>query len=88
MKRHTPGPWEALPPETSHGHWRVLRAGTSGVNEHRVALSCCPADARLIAAAPDLLALLQALYNDASVDLAAWGLAVRQVIANATGETE
>lgn len=63
MSSHTPGPWEALPPETSHGHYRVLRQGTAGVNEHRVALSCCEADAHLIAVAPDLLELLEEWFE-------------------------
>lgn len=58
--KHTPGPWEAKnfcsPPETSYvvdSHGELLVGATKKIN---------PADARLIAAAPDLLwALNQAI---------------------------
>lgn len=57
MTEHTPGPWEAYKtsPTDSHG-WGVA-AGSRGCITCSVAHE---ADARLIAAAPDLLAALEA----------------------------
>lgn len=87
---HTPGPWEALPPETSHAHYRVVRHRTAGINEHRIALSCCKADARLIAAAPELLEALELFAKLAEAQDLLMPLhqqkQVRDAIAKARGE--
>lgn len=58
--KHTPGPWYAVHPDHAHGWWIVSKdlegddcldaSGDGGFNE---------GDARLIAAAPDLLEALE-----------------------------
>ena len=66
MSKHTPGPWQIEgdfiegPPTTKHGLSVMIASVYGGYSEHK-------ADASLIAAAPDLLATLEALvvrYND------------------------
>lgn len=63
MAEHTPGPWTVVPPLKGERRWMV-RTGTTGwvgPNE---------ADARLIAAAPDLLTAAKRLvecYTNPSV---------------------
>ena len=81
---HTPGPWTAFPRETADGHDRVV-AGPPGPNETRVALTRHFPNARLIAAAPDLLAALEhiATLGDVNADEAP-GVA-RAAIAKAKG---
>ena len=63
---HTPGPWgHERTPESSHWDWKVTmpRKGTQhpyiGIDT-----DCAEADARLIAAAPDLLAACIAYIED------------------------
>lgn len=99
-QKHTPGPWTYLPPddefENGHlfsedkGHGGFLCAFVAGIEN--------PADASLIASAPDLLEALQAVvpeleYMAVGMTHAAWKTAevrkrldsVRAVIAKATG---
>lgn len=87
MTNHTPGPWAANPDGLIHAgknRLHIAQAATIGMG-HAAA-----ANARLMAAAPDLLAALQKLVR--AIDRApanfADGLAdqAREVIAKATGE--
>lgn len=64
MSNHTPGPWES--PETD-GHWRVICSRING--KRRTIAQVCKGDrrdanARLIAAAPELLVALELLTAD------------------------
>jgi hypothetical protein len=86
---HTPGPWTL---DTCWNGWMLLANGRDVTTEP---FDCEYADARLIAAAPDLLATLQALHAchrgfSSSPD---WGAlddearaAAESAIAKATGE--
>ena len=60
MKPHTPGPWTAIPDDTGdEREWYVVTE-----EEGVLALSVSEeADARLIAAAPDLLAALKEMVT-------------------------
>ena len=87
MSKHTPGPWSAEPtPQSSYWDWKV------NVSRFYIGIDTphSEADARLIAAAPELLAALRSMV--AAVDRqpresALDGLAdsAREVIAKATG---
>ena len=87
MKTHTPGPWIAIPTTAISRNANTLRMDvvtTSGEwNPAFVAGDILPADAHLIAAAPDLLAALERLAHpmadDEDLDYA------REVIAKAKG---
>ena len=61
MSKHTPGPWTAIPDDTGdEREWYVVTE-----EEGVLALSVSEeADARLIAAAPDLLAALKFVSTD------------------------
>jgi hypothetical protein len=63
MSAHTPGPW-ALDPCASG--WTLIANGQDITSEP---FDACDADARLIAAAPELLAALQAILHDTTHDL-------------------
>ena len=62
--KHTPGPWVARPDPNAfmHDDWCV-GIGESLANIDKVAV-CSEKDARLIAAAPDLLEIATRLVND------------------------
>lgn len=67
MTQHTPGPWEPtlgqVPPESvwnQHGFARICRL-SDRYDSGPLSNSTITANARLIAAAPDLLAALEAL---------------------------
>lgn len=86
MTNHTPGPWAANPDGLIHAgknRLHIAQAATIGMGH------AAEGNARLIAAAPDLLAALQKLVR--AIDRApanfADGLAdqAREVIAKATG---
>jgi hypothetical protein len=87
MKTHTPGPWLAIPTTAISRNANTVRMDvvtTSGEwNPAFVAGDILPSDARLIAAAPDLLAALERLAHpmadDEDLDYA------REVIAKAKG---
>lgn len=55
---HTPGPWRLIPPEEGHHTPLVQRGTEGGFSVLGVSRDRELADARLIAAAPDLLAAL------------------------------
>jgi hypothetical protein len=86
--RHTPGPWAVFE--------RGIRAGSICTIVHRVKWWACGLDeseemanARLIAASPDLLSALQDLLNDDAkecIPSKKWDKA-RAAIAKATGDT-
>ena len=90
MSGYTPGPWMQ---NGTHGHRFI---GPADNEEGCVAIACkvdgrsgykeMMANAQLIAAAPDLLAALENLENDAGqIPDAAWKM-VKDAIARATGE--
>jgi len=69
--KHTPGPWVHRPGQTD-GHWIIGLPndipeciGLRGDEYMCVSGICTEPDARLIAAAPELLEALQALVSDA-----------------------
>ena len=85
MNKHTPGPWKVIP---SWGDWTI-----EGPNKEEIIFQDGPyqtptiwlENARLIAAAPDMLEALQNLENDdGSMPKSAWNL-VQNAIAKATG---
>jgi hypothetical protein len=57
MSAHTPGPWE-LRQSTRHGYWFIDYPQQEG-SATLTKLDCDEADARLIAAAPELLEALK-----------------------------
>lgn len=90
MSKHTPGPWEAIPPKKTGKHWKVGahgKLGGSGSAAGATALwfvaqidNGAPGDtleteganARLIAAAPDLLAAAKAMFELAHLAGCLW----------------
>lgn len=68
VSKHTPGPWKTIP--SPHG--RKYRCVQFGTDETYTSLEMLPADARLVAAAPDLLAALRELlprgWRDGTMD--------------------
>ena len=63
MSGHTPGPWNV---DEKHAHPQALRvlAGRQVIADVNVYTFACGDNARLIAAAPELLALLKLLRDD------------------------
>ena len=67
--KHTPGPWEAHYPEGSNGYWyiepdsRPNGTGRIATAYHADTPEQVASNARLIAAAPDLLVALEELYT-------------------------
>ena len=60
MSAHTAGPWKVIP--SPHGaKYKCVQLGS---DDTYTTLEMVPADARLIAAAPDLLEALHMLYRD------------------------
>lgn len=74
---HTPGPWEYVPDEDIPGHREPdrVKAGKYWILQTNSSVSYVSnettANARLIAAAPDLLAALELLVSDCA-DYPAW----------------
>lgn len=72
---HTPGPWTAIPPINEPGHylqtWGVTAesdpeaviASVNGLPDEDIDFSVVEADARLIAAAPDILEALEQMLR-------------------------
>jgi len=62
VKPHTPGPWSAIPDsgEDHEGDWYILTD-----EEEAIATGLSEPDARLIAAAPDLLAVCKRMVAEA-----------------------
>lgn len=91
MSKHTPGPWsiQRQNPSPTTGEWMVAGKSPGYLAEVRDCGSGpVEANARLIAAAPDLLEALEALIT--AVDASMYGMAIhnaRAAIAKAKGET-
>lgn len=90
MSGHTKGPWKAL--EGPYG-MQIHADNDSGFNPWIANMKCesCPAqeeaNARLIAAAPDMLEALENIENDDEhMPLSAWKL-IQDAIAAAKGES-
>jgi hypothetical protein len=93
MSEHTPGSWRV---EKAHDLWAEIRSGY-GLSNFMIADCVNPANARLIAAAPDLLEALEfmlSVFNETYPDVAddeedreAWAKA-RAAIKKATGEQQ
>jgi hypothetical protein len=66
-EQHTPGPWKVIPP--GHGHATEYLCVQFGADETYTSLELKPADARLCAAAPELLAALKRLEATVKPDL-------------------
>lgn len=66
LTTHTPGPWKVIPP--GHGHHTEYLCVQYGADEMYTSLEMLPADARLCAAAPDLLEALKNLLRDEKLD--------------------
>jgi hypothetical protein len=64
--KHTPAPWRAEP---FAGRWNVWPISKRKPNGSAVAYDCTEADARLIAAAPDLLEALRLAVRQNSHDM-------------------
>jgi hypothetical protein len=82
MKQHTPGPWEFLPPDD--GNCGAITAKTGWICDFAEEPS--DANARLIAAAPDLLEALQHLMVAHGEQLDYAFQQAQEAIAKATGE--
>lgn len=59
MAKHTPGPWKTIP--SPHG--RKYQCVQFGADEMYTSLEMRAADARLVAAAPDLLAIVKSILG-------------------------
>ncbi len=90
MTQHTPGPWAATGWEmrevSAHGHTIALCLGGNSAEAARMAR----ANAALIAAAPDMLAALEAFVGSRKGDGMGWTLdsleaLAREAIAKARG---
>ena len=64
--KHTPGPWEEDNSYPYHSDWISLYSGSELVADIPRKQ---PADARLIAAAPDMLEALDAILEAACIDI-------------------
>lgn len=86
MAEHTPRPWQVIPEAEAQSRWIVGDAAGGSIADCEppgpwMSRTEADANARLIAAAPDLLA---AIINS---DDAHWTPAMRAAIAKATGES-
>ena len=90
--QHTPGPWSAVTPPSSAGDYRWIEAGEHlssfvaiipATGRRAVEIYEALANARLIAAAPELLAALQALFEHCSMIHNTWGDGCNQKQADA-----
>ena len=88
MSKHTPGPWRFEPHSVDSNYMLIYCSNTPGEGDN-VRGYCGAANARLIAAAPDLLEALQRLIESGDVRDAGEAGALKQAraaIAKATGE--
>ena len=83
--KHTAGPWQVAGP-SAKGYLVVQGAKGNGVALILMDSDDEEADARLIAAAPDLLAALQEVRSDGPLLRAGLGATIDAAIAKATGE--
>lgn len=74
MTKHTPGPWNFKPANASHKTRYISSPDDSSGGNWIVAnILHSDADARLIAAAPELLEALQALFENCAMIHKNWG---------------
>ena len=94
MSQHTQGPWKAAHAIQDDAAARYIWSATDRATGHRELVATIPyaegdhinADARLIAAAPNmLLCLRNVIESHGEVDQELWN-SIREVIANATGD--
>jgi hypothetical protein len=81
MSKHTPGPWRFEPHSVGSNYMLIYCSNTPGEGDN-VRGYCGAANARLIAAAPDMLDALLAMLHDDDHDLAC--AKARAAIAKAT----
>lgn len=89
MSGHTPGPWRAV--RSPHG--KRYQCVQIGADDTYTTLEVLPADARLMAAAPDLLAALRGLlgkgaWRDGTMDHISGVKAARLALDKATGKVK
>ncbi len=83
---HTPGPWAIYGGVQQPGEF-IIHKGATDIAVTRWALGDCNANARLIAASPDLLAALQAVAALPGFEPEEpYGMVVLAAIAKATGQ--
>lgn len=87
MSAHTPAPWKVV--ESPNG--KRYRCVQIGADDRYTTLEVLPADARLMAAAPDLLAALRDLlgkgaWRDGTMDHMPGVKAARLALEKATGK--
>lgn len=87
--KHTPGPWYAIPnPEWSGAKWRIdNKSNAPWANFGEICYASTAANARLIAAAPDLLAALEAAVERQGFTNAEL-IAARAAIAKVKGKAQ
>lgn len=87
MRKHTQGPWHLKPGEEANvlGHYTVF-FGHGETIANQICMTPILADARLIAAAPSLLAACKMVINDPGLTEAA-NEVIRQAVADAEGQS-
>jgi hypothetical protein len=87
--KHTPGPWAVSLDHIFRNQSDIFEIHWSSIGECVAECVHGEANARLIAAAPEMLEALQRLYKDLPyVNQANGGMQARAAIAKATGETQ
>lgn len=101
MNTHTPGPWEVVELKSAHGGWSGWNVWADAICDEDGTLChdvFCEADARLIAAAPALLAACQRVLANSehgswcpaitsSAPCACYYEVARQAVCKALGES-
>lgn len=83
---HTPGPWSLTP--TQSGRAGIVWRGAEGNNKHQHVEVFPIEDARLIAAAPEMLDALWQVYSMINNGYPGMAMeAIKQIIAKAEGKT-
>jgi len=85
MSKHTPGPWNFYDDTTSTGRIEIVALGKTVARIYRSVPEEDLPNARLIAAAPDLLEALRAAKRHLSVTSPEWEAADAAIL-KATGE--
>lgn len=85
MTKHTPGPWHWIAGDESTHRELMIEPGENSILYHGSDWPMKEANARLIAAAPELLAAVHAAV-DGIDSTAPWAVKCRAAIAKATGE--
>ena len=85
MSKHTPGPWNLYDDTASTGRIEIVALGKTVARIYRSVPEEDLPNARLIAAAPEMLYALKSLKRILTVDSPEWN-AADAAIAKATGE--